>query len=81
MANHVGTCPNCKATVYVDIAPLVIKASRVSCWWCGYAEDALAFELRQPGLSPNDKAVLSVLFLGVVGFGLYKFAQSIEQAV
>src|SRR5712664_1258941 len=65
MANHVGTCPNCKATVHADIAPLLIKTSRLSCWWCGYAEDAIAFELRQPGLSPNDRALLSVVFLGV----------------
>jgi len=77
MVNHVGTCPSCKATVHVDIAPLLIKASRLSCWWCGYAEDALAFELKQPGLSPNDRAILATALVAVVGFGLYKFAQSI----
>jgi hypothetical protein len=78
MANHVGTCPNCKATVHVDSA-ILIRASRLACWWCGYAEDAAAFELSQPGISPNERAFWSVLFLGVVGFGLFKAAQHIER--
>jgi ribosomal protein S27AE len=80
MANHTGTCPNCRATVQVDAA-LLIKASRLACSWCGYVEDMAAFELSQPNISPNEQAFWSVLFLGAVGFGIYKLGQYIEQSV
>jgi hypothetical protein len=64
MSHQVGHCPNCTTQVHFDPTALVIKASRLQCWWCGVVEDIAAYELSQPGVSQETKN-----FWGFVGTG------------
>jgi len=75
MSQQVRQCPNCKNHVQVDLAQLAIKASRLQCWWCGIVEDAAAYELSQPGISQETKDLWTLIGVGTVLFGLYKFVE------
>jgi hypothetical protein len=76
--NAIGHCPNCKVQVAVDPS-MLIKASRLECYWCGVVQDVAAYELRQPGLSPEAKQFWSLV--GAVAFviGLAKFVDYVAQ--
>lgn len=78
MNNHVGQCPNCKTQVSVDPAALLIKASRLQCWWCGFVEDAAAYELSQPGVSQQTKDFWGLVGLATVFFGLFKLVDHLS---
>lgn len=78
MSQHVGHCPNCKSENVFDASALVLRASRLQCFWCGIVEDAAAYQLSQPGVSQEAKTFWGLVGFGAVAFGLFALADHLS---
>jgi hypothetical protein len=73
-----GHCPNCNRHNSFDASALILKASRLQCFWCGIVEDAAAYQLSQPGVSHQAKEIWQLVGLATVLFGLFKLVDHLS---